>query len=31
MDNIDRKFASYGQCDRIHLRSTDPWWKDHIK
>jgi hypothetical protein len=31
MDAIDRKFADYGQCDRIHMRKTDPWWDTHIK
>lgn len=31
MDAIDRKFQDYGQCDRITLRSKDPWWRDHIK
>lgn len=31
MNAIDRKFQDYGQCDRIARRSTDPWWKDHIR
>lgn len=31
MDAIDRKFADYGQCDRLAMRSKDPWWKDHIR
>lgn len=31
MDNIDRKFKNYGQCERLSMRHTDPWWKPHIK
>lgn len=31
MDALDRKFADYGQCDRIKMRKVDPWWKQHIK
>jgi hypothetical protein len=31
MDHIDRKFKNYGQCERLSMRHTDPWWKPHIK
>merc|ERR1712070_1197915 len=31
MDNLDRKFADYGQCDRIEERLDDPWWTEHIR